>query len=825
MHHLLSGISFKLAKWGVGIALVVGFVATLTQVIFHFAQKIIDVEQEVTHLIQTNSPAAAKSLTMLDSTLADELTTQFIAIDYIERALIINESGLVLAERNSAVSQEFAAWTVYVTENIVKDRFRRFAQRLSHSRTGQELGELVLEIDMNTALQGSYNEALFAMAIGIVRSSLLALFLLLVFHRLLAKPLLRAGREIATINPENPDSKRLSLPQDQRQGQLDEIGHFISSTNTLISAVEGAMEKHRNYEATLEKSERHIRDIIDNLPVWVGARNVEGYYIFANRALAEFFNLKPDSIRGKSVQEFQGFYKADYRKVQEVDRQVIAGSVTERFIEEVYIDIDGVERRMQTHLIPVDFYDERIVLMVSSDVTELKAVQAKMEHMAYHDPLTSLPNRSYLLKRLEEEVRRARSYDFIGALLFIDLDQFKYINDSLGHPAGDVVLKHVAERLTAITKESDVVVRLGGDEFVVVLSNLGDQLPKAILWAEQIAERIRSFVSEPHYYGDMQLHVSCSVGVVMFPDEGEGATVHDLLSFADAAMYQVKDAGRNSVKFFDRNMTDKARKVLVLEDELHKALDRKQFTLNYQPRVNVRDGNIVGGEALIRWYHPERGLVSPADFIPVLEASGFITEVGMWVLEEAVRQLFAWIDNGYWKDGMRLGINISPRQFRAQNFVEKFLTLIQARPEVAHCIELEITEGIIIHNFDETVEKMHLLREHGVHFSIDDFGTGYSSISYLKRLPVSVLKIDQSFIRDLTVDRNDRVLVETISAMGNMLGLEVVAEGVELVEQLKLVREYGCMYYQGFYCSRAMSAEDFGELLTAPIKIAPVTQS
>ena len=816
---MLSGISFKLAKWGVGVALLVGFLATFVQVAFRFAQAIDSLEQEVTYLIQTNTPAAAKSLTMLDSGLADAIAMNFIGIPYVESAAILSEEGLVLTEKTSGVVKPAPTWTIFFTEKLIGDRYRQFSQRLSNTTTNEYLGQLLLEIDLNEALQENYNEALLAMAIGVVRSSLLALFLLLIFHRLLAKPLLKAEKEISQINPDDPASARLTVPVAQGR-DTDEIVSFILSTNSLLGAVEGALNKHRNYEATLEKSERHIRDIIDNLPVWVGARNLDGNYIFANKALANFLGLTPDKIRGKAFKEFQNFYKKDFRAIQAVDKQVILGSISEQFLEEIYVSLEGVERRMQTHLIPVDFYDERIVLMVSSDVTELKAAQAKMEHMAYHDPLTNLPNRSYLLERLEEEVRRARSYDFIGALLFIDLDQFKYINDSLGHPAGDVVLKHVAERLTAITKESDVVVRLGGDEFVVLLSNLGDQLSKAILWAEQIAERIRAFISEPHYYGDMQLHVSCSVGVVMFPDEGSDSTVHDLLSFADTAMYQVKDAGRNSVRFFDRNMTDKARKVLLLEDELHKALDRKEFTLHYQPRVNVRTGDIVGGEALIRWYHPERGQVPPSDFIPVLEASGFITEVGMWVLEEALRQLLIWIDDGIWKEGMRLGVNISPRQFRSRSFVGKFLSLIERRPEIANYLEFEITEGIIIHNFDETVEKMHLLREYGVHFSVDDFGTGYSSISYLKRLPVSVLKIDQSFIRDLTIDRNDRVLVETISAMGNMLGLEVVAEGVELVDQLKLVREYGCMYYQGYYCSRPSAAEEFAHLLESPMKVA-----
>ncbi|MFT7560583.1 MAG: EAL domain-containing protein (putative c-di-GMP-specific phosphodiesterase class I), partial [Flavobacteriales bacterium] len=293
----------------------------------------------------------------------------------------------------------------------------------------------------------------------------------------------------------------------------------------------------------------------------------------------------------------------------------------------------------------------------------------------------------------------------------------------------------------------------------------------------------------------------------------EESSVHELLRYADTAMYQVKEQGRDSIEFFNKHMAVNARNVLVMEGDLLNALGNDRFSLHYQPRVEITSSRIVGAEALLRWNHPERGMVSPVEFIPVLETSGLIVDVGMWVVEQSLLQVREWQCMGLWSDSMRMGINISPRQFRSSHFVNDVTKLFKKLDVDPRLIEMEITEGIAIQNLEETVETMSILRNLGVNFALDDFGTGYSSISYLKQLPVSVLKIDKSFIRDITEDRSDRVLVETISAMGNMLELEVVAEGVETLPQLELLKGYGCLYYQGYLCSKPLPADQFVVLL------------
>jgi len=578
-----------------------------------------------------------------------------------------------------------------------------------------------------------------------------------------------------------------------------------------LDAVELSLAKRRMVELTLRKSEEHLRQIIDSLPVMIGARNAEGFYLFANKALANKLGHSPEEMRSLHLRELLKDSAADVETSLRNDRRVISSNEAIDVFEERLAICTGEQFYLQTHVVPFAFYDEKAALIVSVDITESKNAQAKMEYMAHHDALTGLPNRLQLVERLENELRRAERHKYFGAVLFIDLDQFKNINDSLGHPVGDRVLQEVAKRLKATVREEDLVTRLSGDEFVIVLTVLDDEIEAAALRAGEISEKIRTVISQPCLYDGIELRVTCSVGVVVYPEKNN--TVHELLRYADTAMYQVKEKGRDSIEFFNEEMADKVSRQLVMEGDLHRALEEQQFELYYQPKVDVKSGRVVGAEALLRWQHPTRGMVSPIDFIPVLETSGMILEVGQWVLEQACRMLVQWQAQGLWQAGMRLSINISPRQFRRIAFADSVLEVLKTYPIPAHSLEMEITEGIVIQRVDEAIATMTTLSEHGISFSLDDFGTGYSSISYLKRLPVSVLKIDQSFVRDIIEDRNDRVLVETMLTMGRLLDLEVVAEGVEHPEQLSILKQYGCDYYQGFLYSPAVRQLAFEKIL------------
>ena len=800
-----QGISFKLAKVGVVIALIVGILMSAVQIYIDFKVQYSEVNRLISRITDASTPPAARAVHTLDNMLAQEVATGMMRHDFVVAVTIVDELGNELAASNKARPQ---TRTVAFTKVFIEDL------QLLHSPLnipGNEdiNGHLTFVADIDIALQPFYQQSAVLISIGLIRSFFLVLFLFFAFYFMLTKPLIRIANELKAINPGSPGEQRLSTQAENES--MDELHQIAHSANQMLDAVDLALAKRRSVEVVLRKSEEHVRQIIDSLPVWVGARNKDGYYIFANRALAEFLNTTPEAMRGSHISDFSDFFVTPTRDVVALDERVIQTRSSAQVWEESWRDVHGKERQMHTYVMPMEFYDEIVALIVSSDITDLKSAQQLMEHMAYHDALTDLPNRSYLIERLEEELKRASRLENYGALLFIDLDQFKNINDSLGHPVGDSVLKHVAERLSAIISEKDIVVRLGGDEFVLVLPELSDELSEAILKAEDVGERLRSFVSEPYYHNDLELHVTCSVGIVLFPDEDSG--VHELLRYADTAMYQVKDQGRDGIQFFNRYMADNARNVLVMEGELHRALEEEQFVLYFQPRVDTHTGEITGAEALLRWNHAQRGLIPPNDFIPILETSGLIVPVGYWVLQASIRQVKVWQEQGLWKEDMRLGVNISPRQFRSSNFVDDVFQLLERETFSASTVEMEITEGIVIHNLEETIGTMTTLRERGILFALDDFGTGYSSISYLKQLPVSILKIDQSFVRDITDDRNDRVLVETISAMGNMLDLDVVAEGVETERQLELVKEYGCRFYQGYFCSRPLSTDDFGKLL------------
>ena len=811
MQSFFEGVSFRLAKIGVLIALAVGILMSAVQIYIDYQSQSVRIDAMINRQIAVATPPAERALFTLDAELAQEVVSGLVQYEFIIHVALKDELGRVFSEQSVKPRASNTRWLT----RLITDERMPFEAPIELGELNSS-GHLSFIVDMDVAFAPFYQNAAIVISIGLIRSSILVLMLFIAFYYLLTKPLIRLSSDMKNINPGRPGEQRLSLPEN---GRDDEFKQLVRSANSMLDAVDLALAKRRAVEVVLRKSEEHVRQIIDSLPVWVGARNRDGHYIFANKALARFLATTPDAMRGSHLSDFSDYFVTDPKEVIRLDTEVIDSRVNAQIWEEKWVDAEGEERQMHTHIMPMEFYDETVALVVSSDITELKVAQELMEHMAYHDSLTDLPNRSYLVERLEEEVRRAERLGVFGALLFIDLDQFKNINDSLGHPAGDAVLKHVAERLkTSIDDDSiddeSIVVRLGGDEFVVVLNNLSNELSPAILKAEAAAESLRSGVSQPYIYNELELHVTCSVGIVMFPDEDTG--VHELLRFADTAMYQVKEQGRDSLEFFNKGMAENARQVLVMEGDLHKALESKRFSLHYQPRVDNLDGTIVGAEALLRWEHPERGMVSPAEFIPILETSGLIVNVGLWVIEESLRQVKEWLEAGLWRPDMRIGVNISPRQFRSSDFVQEVARLIDDMEFPAHMLEMEITEGIVIQNLDVTVETMLTLKDLGIVFALDDFGTGYSSISYLKRLPVSVLKIDKSFVRDITEDRNDRVLVETITAMGNMLELEVVAEGVETSDQLKLLKEYDCRYYQGFLCSKPVVSSEFINLLKKP---------
>ena len=440
-----------------------------------------------------------------------------------------------------------------------------------------------------------------------------------------------------------------------------------------------------------------------------------------------------------------------------------------------------------------------------TDITERKRAADEIERLASFDHLTDLPNRRLLIDRLRHAMSASSRSGRDGALLFLDLDHFKTINDTLGHDVGDILLQQVAERLISCVRESDTVARLGGDEYVIMLEDLSEHAIEAAAQSEAIGEKILSALNQPFQLAENEYHVTPSIGVALFSSHEK--SYENLLKHADIAMYHAKKAGRNTLRFFDPKMQEVIHARVDLERELRKALEKEQFQLHYQVQVDIANCP-VGAEALIRWIHPERGLISPFYFIPLAEETGLIFPIGQWVLETACRQLRAWQNNPLTRD-LTISINVSAKQFYQADFVTQVQTAISMHMIDPMLLKLELTESILLENIEDTIITMNALKEIGIRFSLDDFGTGYSSLQYLKRLPLYQLKIDQSFVRDIAIDSSDQAIVRTIIAMAHMLNLNVIAEGVETTEQQGLLLNNGCSHYQGYLFGRPVPIETF----------------
>jgi diguanylate cyclase (GGDEF)-like protein/PAS domain S-box-containing protein len=530
----------------------------------------------------------------------------------------------------------------------------------------------------------------------------------------------------------------------------------------------------------------------------VSASDADMPLVYVNRAFERVTGWARDEVIGRNARLLLG----DDRDQPELDkiRRAIAEKRDGQALLRNYRK-DGSLFWNRLHITPV--HDPRSGLVthfvgVQHDITEIKRYQDELEHQANHDALTGLANRNLLRDRLQQAVALAHRSGRKFTVVLIDLDNFKLINDSLGHALGDDVLKILAERMSGCIRDGDTVARPGGDEFVLVAV---EQDQESDIY--RVVHRVMTAIAQPFAIGVREFKVTCSVGIATFPDDGADADT--LLRNADAAMYEAKGLGRNTFRLYSPEMNSHIGERLTLEAELWRALERDELLLHYQPKVHLPTGRIVGVEALIRWNHPQRGMVPPGAFVPVAEESGLILEVGRWVIATACAQCVAWREAGL--PPIPVAVNMSARQLHDPDIVKIVRTVLDMTGLAADQLEIEITESAAMLNADEAVHFMTQLRDMGVRISLDDFGTGYSSLSYLKRLPVTGLKIDQSFIRELEHDADDAAIVRAVIAVASALALDVTAEGVETAAQVRFLNAYGCRQAQGYYFARPVPAD------------------
>lgn len=571
------------------------------------------------------------------------------------------------------------------------------------------------------------------------------------------------------------------------------IYQYVSIRNDITA--------RKHMEEEVRKSEELYRLIAENTSDIISIVNVEGDFLYLSPAHKAVFDHDVPDERFHNLFEW----------IVEDDRDIMAFAIQHTYSTRKEYT---VECRIQTSRKETIWTESKInpivdelgnvskLLFVTRDITDRKQSEELIHHLAYHDALTDLPNRRMYTQHLSREIMQAKRFQSNLAVLFLDLDRFKDVNDSFGHDVGDLLLVEAANRLKACLRPNDVAARLGGDEFTVLLSQLTDREEAAAL-----ANRIMEALQRPFILQDHSFNVSCSIGIALYPQDGDNAD--DLLKRADTALYTVKSRGKNGYDFFDPTMEAKSLERILMENELRKAIEQEQFQIYYQPKIDIATDTLTGMEALVRWVHPELGVIPPNRFIPIAEETGMIIALGEWILRQACRQNKIWHDQGYL---LKVSVNLSARQIYQKDLVEMIKQILAETELAAEWLELEITESIFV-KMEEATAVLQQIRDIGIHISIDDFGTGYSSFSYIKSLPVDTIKIDASFIRDIHHNQESQAIVKAIVTIAQSLNMNVIAEGIELNDQAAALQQNGCDHGQGYLFSRPLATDDFERYL------------
>ncbi|PKR59981.1 GGDEF domain-containing protein [Thalassospira lohafexi] len=795
----LDRLSVKQARIAVAITLLIGLLLSAIQITLDLREEQTLIDRTVNQVLATLRESATQAAYGLDENLASRVIAGLFEYEPVYEAVLRDNFDNVLARHSEPPSSSSRS---LLTRLMFGDN-QEYDVRLETGPTRELVGYLSVQIDTNLIAEGFINRATRILASGILRNLLLGLVLVAFFYATLTKPLLRISATLRKINPQHPDPQSIIVPA---KHDRDELGMILHTTRNLIDSISTNLTKLRVTEQQVRDRESQLNAIVQNVADGILTISPTGRIVEYNAAIRPLLGLMRDETpQGRTLQEFiapRSIPTLEHT-LEELAAYDPSVEITEKRIILPIIRIDQREIDVSFAFRPIPDAATPLITAVLNDITVRKRYEEQLVYMANHDTLTNLPNRSMLEHSLsnalavhqDDKDRRHGA----TAVVFIDLDRFKVINDSLGHHVGDLLLKAVALRLQKVIGRQEIVGRLGGDEFLIIIPDL-----KEMQDAANLSQAVLDALTPAFDIKGRILFVTPSIGIALYPSDGEDFPT--LMRNADTAMYSAKSGGGGTYHFFTKTMNESAMARLVIENDLREALAKNQFELHYQPKVDLKTDQICGLEALIRWKHPGRGYISPMQFIPVAEETGLIGKIGEWVFEEVCRQIGEWDAANV--PPVPIAINVSPRQLMEGRITQTIARILEQTDTPAARIVLEVTETVMMQEIKKSATILEELRHLGLQIAVDDFGTGYSSLAYLKRLPINSIKIDRSFVRDITVDSDDAAITRAIVIMGHNLGLQVVAEGVETIEQMDFLRDSGCDEVQGFLIATPLPAHE-----------------
>ncbi|BBB30458.1 putative bifunctional diguanylate cyclase/phosphodiesterase [Neptunomonas japonica] len=794
-------IAFKQARSVLLISLLLGLISTCWQIYFDLELEEDSLQGRIERIIVLHRENATRVVYNLDTEQASDITKALIANPMIYRASLIDDFGDVLSKH----IREPAEQTTLAT---IGRYFFRVKTHISTPLTvGMQKGypaQLVIDLDATFIAENFAHRAAVSLGLGVIHDVVLACLFLLLIYRYLSQPVLKIAKWVNQLRNSN-DYTRLPYTE------LDEIGDLVFSFDKLWQERKQVADQLHDTIQDLSKSEHFSRSLMENAGDAMFLCLPDTTIIQVNNQAVETLGVARDILEGKKLADFSQDYSPD-------QLQSLFGGIDAKQAQ-TFEDIQVGEKHrfpIEARGIKLTLQDTSYILVLARDITIRKEAERQIYDLAFFDTLTGLANRRLFLDRLTSSIELHQVNKNYGAVLYLDLDRFKTINDSLGHGIGDKLLCEVSQRLVEILPGESTCARFGGDEFVVLLPSTSDSSDACAEMVASIALKLLEHMAIPFEIYNHLLYCTASIGIAVFPDNSNGAL--DILRHADTALYRAKALGRNAFQFYDPEMQSSAQERLEIEKGLHQAIENNEFELWFQPQVGAGD-EVIGAEALLRWCHPSKGIVFPGDFISIAEDSGQIVEIGNWVLAQGIQQLSSWIEQGLPESFRRMAINISPLQFMQVDFVDRIFDLMDTAQLPGHMLELEITENMLLNNFEIASSKMKLLKQRGISFAIDDFGTGYSSLKYLRNLPLDILKIDRSFVTNLRPSSEDAAIVQVIIATADRLDLVVVAEGVETYAQRDTLLALGCHVFQGYLYSKPVPAADLYRFLQQKIKM------